>query len=422
MPAGFRVFLAIAALLMISCMAGVVTAASIGNEWKDRAPFEGSAYHGVMISPDGERVFTGGSQMYLRNWNGTQKWGGRAGFITAMSTDGNYIASGQGNSLVLLDKDGAEIWTRNMNTDVRAVAVSGNGTYAISADNQGNIFTWSHNGELVGRNKTVLVKQIAISPSDNLVVATTEGGLKFFTPALDPVWSDVKNGSIDNDIIFSGDGATIITYGGNRLSSHTNTGKLNWMNEVTKGAILGTACSYDCSVIVISSQDSSVQVLDRYGTIRWTYPVEQWVNSVGISQDARVIAGAGIDQNLYVLDHAGKLLAKKKMDTIIHPRSLAISGDGRRIVVADERALIGLSFSPDMDNSEWLTVIPTPARVTNTLTPVPTTEAPVVPTPVTTVPATPVPVTTTPKSPVDPVTAILALGAGLSLVQGARKP
>jgi WD40 repeat protein len=417
MPAGFRVFLAITALLIVSCMAGIVTAASIGTEWRERVPFEGSSYDGVTFSSDGSRVFAGGSQMYLRNWDGEQHWGGRAGFVAAMSTDGNYVVYGEGKTLVMLDKDGIEMWTRNMDDEVRAVAVSGNGTYVVSADNRGNINTWQKNGDFYGRNKTDLVKQIAISPLDTLVVVTTEGGLKFFTPYLDPVWSDVKNGSIDTDIIFSGDGSTIITAGGKRVSSHTNTGKLNWMNDVTQNAIISTACSYDCSVIVIGGQDSSIQAMDRYGTIHWTYRVEQWINSVGVSRDADVIAAAGIDQTVYVLDHSGKLQAKKKMNSIIHPRSLAVSPDGRHIAVADETTLNGLTYSFDTDNSERVTVIPTSARYTATPTSPPATETTVTTTVITSVPVTPVPVTTTPKSPLDPVTAIIAAGAGLSLVQ-----
>jgi WD40 repeat protein len=192
------------------------------------------------------------------------------------------------------------------------------------------------------------------------------------------------------------------------------------MNEIPKNAIIGTACSYDCSVIVISSQDGDIQAIDRYGTIHWTYPVGQWINSVGVSQDGRVIVAAGIDRNLYVLNNGGKLIAQKKMDSIIHPQSIAVSADGRRIVVADEYALNGYTLSTEPDYQEQVTVIPvTSGRYTDTPTPLPTPETSVMVTKVT--PAIPVPVTTTPKSPLDPVTALLALGAGLSLVQGVRK-
>ena len=189
-----------------------------------------------------------------------------------------------------------------------------------------------------------------------------------------------------------------------------------------QNAIIGTACSYDCSVIVISSQDSTVQVLDRYGTVHWTYPVGTWINSVAVSRDARVIAAAGIDRHLYVHINGGTLVTKKLMETIIQTQSIAISGDGGRIVVSDENTLNGYTLSPDTDSPDRVTLIPrTSARYTDTPTAFPTTETHVIAPPVTSVPATPVPVATTAKSPLDPVTALLALGAGLSLVQGVRK-
>ena len=397
-------------LLLIFCIDGPATAASISTGWKELVPVEGGTFTGVMISSDSSKVFSGGSQMYVRTWDNGKHWGGRPGSIATMSADGNYVVYGLGNALVMLDKDGADIWSRTMGGQVRAVAISDNGSLVISADDQGNINSWSKNGEFYGRNQTALVKQLAISPPGTLVVATTEAGLLFMTPALNPVWSDTKSGSLDSEIAISNDGSTIITAGGRRVSSHTNTGQLNWMNDVTKEAIISMACSYDCSVIVIGSQDKSVQAMDRYGTIHWTYPVGQWANSVAISQDAKVIVAAGIDRNIYVLDNGGKLLSKTMMNTIIHPRSLAVSADGRRIAVADEYAIYGLTLSTEPDFIERVTLIPTSVRHTGTPTPLPTTETTVVATPV-----TPVPVTTTPKSPLDPVVAIFAIGAGLSL-------
>jgi WD40 repeat protein len=308
-----------------------------------------------------------------------------------------------------------------MGGPVRALAISPDGALVVSADDNGNINSWYRNGEFYARNQTALVKQLAISPKGTLVVATTETGLKFLTPALDPVWSDTKNGSIDTDILFSNDGSTIITSGGRRVSSHTNTGVLNWMNDITGDAITSIGCSYDCSVIVIGNQDGSVQAMDRYGKVHWSYPAGQWVNTVAVSQDASVIAAAGIDQNLYVLDHGGRLLAKKKMDTIIHSRSLTVSPNGRRIVVADEYALNGYTFSPEPENIDLVTVIPTTSpRYTGTPTPLQT-SSPADGTTVMTTPVTPAPVTTTPQSPLDPVTALLAAGAGLSLVYRRRK-
>ena len=415
-----RIFFAITVLLLI-CIAGPATAASIVTEWKERIPDDGSAYVGLMISSNSSMVFAGGNQMYVRTWDDGKHWGGLPATIATMSEDGNYVVYGQGNSVALLNKDGTEKWFRFMGGTVRAVAISYNGSFVVSADSQGYINSWSNNGDFYGRNQTTRVKHLAISPMGNLVVATSDTGLWFMTKALEPVWSDTKNGSVDNDIIISHDGSTIITIGGRRISSHTNTGQLNWMNDVTKEAIISSACSYDCSVIVIGSQDKSIQAIDRYGTVHWTYPVGEWVNSVAVSQDAKVIAAAGIDQNLYVLNHGGNLQVKKKMDTIIHPRSLAVSADGKRIVVADEYTLYGLTLSTEPEFIEHVTVIPTTVRYTDAQTPVPTTETTIIETPVTSIPVTPVLVTTTPKSAIDPVALILAIGTVLSVVQWVRK-
>ncbi|MDO9549463.1 MAG: WD40 repeat domain-containing protein [Methanoregula sp.] len=418
MPFKNHIFLAIVALILIGII-GSASAASIGTDWKERVPGESSFFSNVMFSSDGTTVFAGGNQVFLRNWDGEQHWGGRVGFIATMSADGNYVVYGQGNSLGVLYKNGIENWTRNMDGEVRAVGISKDGTYVISTDSKGNINTWTINGELYARNTTDRVKQIAISPTDTLVVATTETGLKFFTPALSPVWSDTKNGSIDTDILFANDGSTIITAGGKRVSSHTNTGTLNWMNEVTGEGITGIASSYDGSVIVIGSQDGSVQAMDRYGTIHWSYQAGQWTNAVGMSRDANVIVAAGIDRNLYVLDHAGKLLAKKQMDTIIHPRTIAVSADSSRIAVADEYALYGLTLSKEPDSIELITVIPTSARFTDSPTSIPTSETTVTATHVTSVPLTTMPAPT--KSPSSPVVALVAIIGGVLVTWVRRK-
>lgn len=405
-------------LLFFFGIVGTASAASIGTDWKEPVFGGSSLFSNVMFSSDGTTVFSGGNLVFIRSWDGEQRWGGRPGFIATMSADGNYVVYGQGNSLGVLYKNGIENWTRNMDGEVRAVGISKDGTYVISTDSKGNINTWTINGELYARNTTDRVKQIAISPADTLVVATTETGLKFFTPALSPVWSDTKNGSIDTDILISYDGSTIITAGGKRVSSHTNTGTLNWMIDVTGDTITGIACSYDGSVIVIGNQDGSVQAMDRYGKIHWSYPAGQWTNAVGMSRDANVIVAAGIDRNLYVLDHAGKLLAKKQMDTIIHPRTIAVSADGSRIVVADEYALYGLTLSKEPDVIDLVTVIPTSARYTDSPTSIPTSETTVTATHVTSVPVTTMPAPT--KSPSSPVVALVAIIGGV-LVAWARK-
>jgi hypothetical protein len=413
MTSGSRfLFPIICIFILISCTA-LVSGAGLGVAWKVASPSE-NPYLGVTFTENDSRVFAGGQQMLVRTWSGSTQWGGKSGMIAMISPDGNYVVSSIGKSVQVLDNNGEDFWSRNMDGQIRAVAVSRNGSLVITADDKNNINSWAYNGEFIGRNQIDLVKSISISPKEDLVVMATEGGLRYFSPSLNMMWSDNKSGSLDTYILFSADGSTIITAGGNRVSSHTNTGALNWMKDITRANIIDIACSEDCSRIVIGSQDKSILLLDGSGKTLWEYSTDQWVNGVGISDDAKIIAGGTLDRMLFVLNQDGKLIAKLKADSIIQQRSVAVSGDGTRIAFSDQLNLYGYNI---LGNTEPLeeTYTPTPQITTRRTTAVPTTTVTTI-APVTRE-ETPVP-TSTPMSPLEP---LLVLGAIAGLVMLFRK-
>jgi WD40 repeat protein len=339
-----RIRLSLLFLLLAACIVGTAAAISLGTDWKQTPILADNAFSGVTLTPDGSIVYSGGSQLLVRSWDGTFHWGGQAGFIAAMSADGNYVVTSSGSTVTLLNSSGTQIWSRNMDGQIRAVAVSPNGTFVISADDKGNYNSWAPNGDFYGRNKTDLVKRVAVSPSGDLVVVTTEGGIRYFTPSLEPVWDDNRSGSLDDYIVISEDGSTVITAGGSRLSSHTSTGTLNWQEDVTTGAINDVACNEDCSIIIAGSQDNTVVAVDRNGKTHWTYPTGQWANAVAISRSGSVIAVGANDGTLFILDHGGNLQTKRKLDGRIQMRSTAVSKDGSRVVAADQYNLYGMSL------------------------------------------------------------------------------
>ncbi|HJX55812.1 MAG TPA: PQQ-binding-like beta-propeller repeat protein [Methanoregula sp.] len=413
MSTPLRIHLVVAVFLLTFSITGITTALSLAPAWKEIPLAEGTFFD-VMFSADGSTVYAGGNQMFFRSWDGTNRWGGRAGHVATMSSDGNYVVSAAGNLVQVLDRNGTVYWIRGMGAPIRAVAISSNASIIITADDRGDIHSWTGNGESWGLNRSDLVKQIAVSPSGSFVVVTTAIGLKYLHPDMIPFWWDNKSGSLDSFIAISADSSTVITSGEKRVSSHTGSGTLNWMKDITREEIIDMACSEDCSTIVLGSQDGNVWVLDQQGRILWKYPVGSWVNGVGVSRDGSIIAAGALDGNLYILNHRGNLLAKTKMQSIIQPRSVAVNGNGKRVVVADEFALYGYDIlgSPEVTLEETFT--PT-FRVTTTIpTPVTTRSVTIPSTKVTTLPGT----TDTPKSALSPF-AVMAAVTGLLLV--ARK-
>jgi WD40 repeat protein len=407
----------VAAILLAACLAAPATALVLTTDWKESSP-TGSPFSSAAISADGSKVIGGGSLLLFRTWEGDRHWVGPPGMVTAMTADGNEIVWTSGQSLDLVDSSDATLGIQTMGGDIRAAAISANGSFIVAADDKGTIMSWGSSGGFFGRTTTDLVKRIAISPAGNLVVVATEGGVRFYTPALDPVWTDNRSGSIDEYIAISSDGSTIITAGGTRLSSHTAGGDLRWQTDVTRNAITDLACSDDCSTILVGSEDDTVLAIDRYGKIHWTYTAGHGITAVGASQDASVIAAGGIDGTLFVLDHGGHLLAQKQTDTIIQPRSIAVSGDGRRIVVADEHNLYGFGAVSDMSGISGietfspapLNPVPETTRLAGGITTVSAAGTAVVPT----LEETPV-TSGTPKSPLEPLL-VLCTVAGLGIL------
>ena len=411
----FWMNLVIAGFLLTISIVSSVTAVSLVPSWRER-PAEDTTFSGVLISTDGSMVFAGGNQLLVRSWDGDIRWGGLSGSVATMSTDGNYIVSAIDDNVRKINRTGTEIWNRRTGSPFRAVAVSGDGSLVIAADNRGYTRSWTIDSKNLGvHNDTDQVKRIVISPSQSLVVVSSEDKLKVFSPKMDLIWENDTFGNLDSFFAFTADSSTIILSGENRVSSYTSTGSQNWVKEITKDAIIDMACSDDGSTIVLGSQDGNIWVLNKDGHVQWTYPAGSWVNSVGVSRDGSVIAAGALDGTVYTLDKDGNLLAKTKTDSLIQQRSVAVSRDGRRIVVLDQLALYGFELLgvPEVASTETRT--PTPEIPSTCPTPVPTKTT--LPKTVSSPIGTTMPVTTgTPQSSLDPCLAFVASAGVLFIV------
>jgi WD40 repeat protein len=419
MRTGFRFRLLMISCILAGCLAGAAGATSLGTDWKERASEEGP-FLGVIITPDASLVYAGGPEMLVRSWDREIHWGYRPARVAALSNDGKRIAMAVGNKLSVLDNKGIESWSRTMDGYVKAVAISPNGSVIISANEKGDYISWGTDGEFIARLHNQTANAIAIAPSTDLVVVATDAGLRFYNHRLGLLWCDNRTESRDTFIAIAGDGSTVIVAGNNQVASYTRDGTLNWRREITTDPIIDMHCSFDCYTILVAGQDKTVVALDRSGVVRWKYETGQWVNAVGVSRDASVIAAGGIDRTLYVFDRSGTLITTKKTDNIIQPGSIAVSSDGRRIVVADQSNLYGFSMVGDTvapDDLETYTQPPlspspttNPATITITKPAAADTTSIVVTTTTTSVPVKP-----TTYSPISPLLFLPAIGAAFLL-------
>jgi hypothetical protein len=410
----FRINLVITGFLLMISIIGSVTAVTLAPSWREN-PANDATFTGAMISTDGSMVFAGGNQLFVRSWDGDTRWGGMSGTVATMSADGNYIVSAVNDNVRKINKTGTEIWNRITGSPFRAVAVSGDGSLVVAADNRGYLRSWTIDGKNLGvDNDTDQVKRIEISPSQSLVVVSSEDTLKVFSPEMNLIWENNTFGNLDSFIAFSADSSTLILSGEKRVSSYTATGSLNWVKEITRDAIIDMACSDDYSTIVLGSQDGNVWVLNKEGQVRWKYPAGAWVNGVGVSRDGSVIVAGALEGTVYILDKDGTLLAKTKTDSVIQQRSVSVSGDGTRIVVVDERTMYGYELVGIPEATYTKTPVQTTLCPCTITTPVPvkTTLPETVPSTITTT----LPETTgTPESALTPYLAVVAL-AGLYIV------
>jgi len=422
MSTGFRFRLLLISCILTGILVGIAGAATLGTDWKERAPEEGP-FLGVTITPDASLVYAGGNNIFVRSWDREIHWGNMPARVAALSYDGKHVVLGVGNKLSVLDNRGVENWSRNMDGYVKAVAISPNGSFIISADDKGNYNSWGKYGDMIARLKNQTAIAIAYAPTGDLVVVATDNGLRFYNRKLELIWYDNRTESRDTFIAIAGDGSSVIVAGNNQVASYTRDGTLNWRYEITKDPIIDMHCSFDCSTIIVGGQDKEIVAIDRYGTVRWRYETGQWVNAVGVSRDGSVIAAGGIDRTVYVLDRSGTLTTTRKTEAIIQPRSIAVSSDGRRIVVADQKYLYGFSMIGDAvapDVPETYTQAP--------LNPVPTTNPTTARTPaVTSVVTSPVEtmITTVPApartySPLNPLIALSGLSAAFLLCRRLR--
>lgn len=401
-------------LLMGMCLlaASPVSGLTINTAWKATSP-AGQPMSGVTMPDDGSWIFVSSNTMGVSS-DGDVLWGGYDSGIGVMSDDGSSVVTATGTSIRMLDSSGSAVWSRSMGSSVTAVAVSPNASIVATADSAGYLRTWGKNGESYG---TILLEPavaMGVMPSSDLVVLSTNMGMRGVSPGLSLVWSDNRTDILESFIVIPPEGSVIYAAGGGTVTSYSKAGVINWQKKVSSQTITDIATSGDGKVIAAGIGDGKVYILDSTGTVKATYTAAQAVNAVSVSRDGTRIAAASTDNQLVVLNRDGSVACSVATPATVQLRSLALNPDGSVIAAADKINLYGYEVNPDPvlttpTSRVKTTTVSTTAQVSTALPTVTVTEE----SPEITETETPAPT----RSPMSVVPAVIALGVFVLLLK-----
>jgi outer membrane protein assembly factor BamB len=203
-----------------------------------------------------------------------------------------------------------------------------------------------YNGTIVWNKHINGMYSVSLSNDGSLAFATF-GGLSLLDSSGNIIWTREPSG--DNKIVWSvaiSDDGRYIVMGCNNDNAYLydRPGSLVWECQTAVlglggDEINGVGLSSDGSYIVLGDSKGDIHFLNADGQRLWKYSTDEKipVGGLGISGDGRYIAAVGdFSNNVYLLNDAGTLLWKReytKDQFSLEPRGLAISGDGKYIVV-----------------------------------------------------------------------------------------
>jgi WD40 repeat protein len=308
----------------------------------------------VVISQDGTIIIAGGDQLIAISPMGNKLWSGWSGTTLAISRDGGYIVTSQGQTVRLFSRQGIMLWDQSLGDTVTDVSISPDAGIIVAGGGK-YVQAWYNSGSGLGSNTTETVQDIQISPAKDQIIVGTATALRSFNLSYVPNWYDDKSGPAM--IAISGDGTGIAIPNGNHIRMYHGSGTLLWDRAFAGGNIISLAYSRDGSTIVAGRDDTTVLGIDREGNLLWTGNAGQWVTSVGVSDDGSTIATGSIDNQIHIYNRQGMLLGTAKTKNPVKARSVGVSGDGTLIVAADSSNVYGFS------NTQF-TMLVTPSTTT----------------------------------------------------------
>ena len=307
-----------------------------------------STIRSVAISADGTYIFTGDGNCNATLFNKTDgyMWHYRGDSANEMrdvdiSADGFYMVTCEAQvecNVTLFNRTDKRMWHYDTGTNLYSVAISGDGMYMVSGDENNNltVFNRTH-GFMWNYTFNYQVGKVAISKNGQYLLAgTTNGDLTLFETANGPVYTwSINLGSNIDCLDISADGQYLAAgVGGGEVFLYKRDQTKLWEYDV--GNVLTVAISQDGNYVV-SGDMSNLTLFNRNGYV-WNYTAAARFAEVVISADGKYIAGANWDSNVYLF--LNPIPSDNFLQLIIFLDMLQSGADGQQVIILG--VLIGI--------------------------------------------------------------------------------
>jgi WD40 repeat protein len=305
----------------------------------------------ISLSSDGSTIIVGGERIYCLSAEGDLIWNEWFCDQIDISSNGEYIVYSSGNTLTLKNKNGTQIWAKNLGK-ITDIAISPNGWRIVASDIGCTVYFFNRSGELIAEKNIMhrdasRVQDLEVTGNGERAIVLTDKGWYFFTidgrlmrkEEDDP--EDGMRGNGGSLVAISSKGRTFVSVEDYDVKYYHN-GSLVWKNRF-RDPITCIALSTDGSYVAVGSQDNAVHFLDSGGKELWKYSTGFWIRDIDIAADGSTIIAGSMDNRAYLFDTNGTVLAT--IDAGAWVDHVGITPDGSFAVAASKLSVVGIPTS-----------------------------------------------------------------------------
>jgi hypothetical protein len=230
----------------------------------------------------------------------------------------------------------ARAWDYTTYGPITGAALSAGGEYVVAGSQDGNLYAFSKEGELLwSQGMGAPIGRVAYSSNGNYMAAATstpgETLINFFGINGALLWSR-KVGKPVQGLGISDDGGIVVMGSDNRNIYVVNYEGALIFNHRLGGEVRTVDLTRDSRLIYAGCYDAFVYCFDLQGRGLWNYKTTGPVEKVIATRAGDVVYAVSADKRLYQLNKTGSMISNQRFDET--PQLIAIDETARTMVLA----------------------------------------------------------------------------------------